>query len=716
MGKIATRDKKINFIMAFINAHKMLQLYPPNNPIPQSAVEQVFNYLNNILQEEGSACFRFSRQGIYEGDEKILEADSGDRIASFCSKIIAAGISSLVFFHGITKSELMALLTLLIKEPSEIEKEGGAAKYLEDKKVEYIKVNEIPREVHFSESGKTVPAEQAARTNEINLLDLLSSLLLKDDFNENELKLIGHLLSKPEDLRSVLYHVYSKGSSQGGNINLLEKAVLKLNELIERRLQSNEAARESLFNAISTLPPKVNSQLITSLVLSAVRKVAAKNFLESFSPDSLGNQILEAHKNEIIRIERLSLALNKIEFNPDFKQALQEKIKQGLVEMGYTADEAEVISGGEKIENIEEEVEKGGYGTAKDIQTVEVKIEAGDLEESTADLKLLNGLKLEALKYKSDEHIFRSLISMVTYVENEKVLSELENHLRYLFPSLLSEDKFSVLNEAASYLKLLIRDKKLEDFKVAFASRLHDELTKEKYIYQIFEKMTLLDKESQQFSEAFKFLSKLPRETVISTFIKILSTEEILSRRKLLISLLTELSRENPEFIGKRIDTQDSKWYLTRNLCTILGAIGKESCIPYLEEALKHPDLRVKKEAVKAISEIGGEKAANILIEEYFQADTDLKKLILKNIGNTGNKKALEILLPVAESRDFLLRDYELKLCAIESLVKIPCTESVQVLERLSKLKSLFARRKAKEIAAAARMGLQAIKAKARGE
>jgi hypothetical protein len=720
MEKTVTREVKVNLAMSLINAYKMLQIYPASNLIPQKAIEQAFIYLEEILKEEGSLYFRVSRQGIYEGNEKILDTQQNKRVAAFCAKVVSLAISSFHFSYGVSKTELTALLTLLLKEPQELEREGGPAGYLANKGIEHIKVNEIPRGVRFEETEQSIPIEKAAQTEEMNLLDILASLLLKNEFNEDELKLIGHLLTKPKDLRSVLYHVYTRGSPQGGNINLLEKVVLKLSELIEKKLEAKEVATESLIGAVATLPPKVSSELIKNLLFSAVRAVAAKEFLESFSPDELANLVIQAHKNEVARIERLSVVINNIDFRPDFKQALKDRIRQSLLEMGYSSEEATVISGGKQEEESAEIIEKGSNSSTRSIEFEETGIEAKELEDSPADLKLLNGLKFEAQKFKSDEHIFRSLLSMIVYIESEDFISELENHLRYLLPSLVSEEKFGLLSEAASFLKLLTQDKNLEDFKITFANRLNNELTKEKYVYiclsQIFEKMTFLDKDTPAFRQALDFLQKLPRETVISVLIKILSTEEMLSRRKLLIYLLTELSRNDPHLIGKRIDAEKSKWFLIRNLCTILGTIGTIECLPYLQEALKHNDLRVKKEALKAISQIPSKEAVEILLEEYSKADNELKKFILKNIGNTCRKEALQVLLPVAEAREFLLRDYEFKLSAIESLAKIPCTETLAALEKLSNLRSFFAASRARLIANAAKLALQALKTKTRSE
>ena len=52
----------------------------------------------------------------------------------------------------------------------------------------------------------------------------------------------------------------------------------------------------------------------------------------------------------------------------------------------------------------------------------------------------------------------------------------------------------------------------------------------------------------------------------------------------------------------------DDRWYLVRNTLMILGIIKEPAAVKYIEGALHHPELRVRKEAVKALESIGSEE------------------------------------------------------------------------------------------------------------
>jgi len=71
--------------------------------------------------------------------------------------------------------------------------------------------------------------------------------------------------------------------------------------------------------------------------------------------------------------------------------------------------------------------------------------------------------------------------------------------------------------------------------------------------------------------------------------------------------------------------TDDRRWYLVRNILYILGRIGKEQSLPYIQRALNHEDLRVKREAIQALGLIGGQKAIGLLVRALTDNDVRVR-------------------------------------------------------------------------------------------
>lgn len=714
MEKTLSDQKIKNMVLQLINAFKIFQIYPPHHQVTQQALDQAFSSISEILQEKGAVYLKFSRNNIVEGQSVILESQSdGERFKGFVDRVLSLGISSLMLFHGLTKTELLTFINMLNKEWSELEKEGGPTGYLSKKDVSHLKINELPKEAEFSESSEASDVTEAKKTRENEILEILSSILLKDNFSQDELRLVGHILSKPKDLRSLLYHISQKGDKKGANIELVERIVLNLDKLITRQKLFSSAEKEGLISAVTSLPIHISGKLVANLIYSSVRSIASKEFLESIAPNQIAGIILNASEKDVVRIEKLCLTIQNVDFDREFKNALVENLKLGLIERGYSAEEAEVIVGLKQTDRNQQE-ETFTSVSEQDSKTQVLKV--SDLEQTPQDIELLEDIVAEAKRFRADSHVFRSMLSLIIYADREDVLNEIRKTIKVIMPSVLENEDFELMIETVDYLKKAMNDQSMDHSKVVFSREILGEIYLEKTIYQIFEKIAGSDMNSDSQAKAIKLLKSLPREHVISALIKILSTEEMLSRRKLLISIIAEVGRENPEIIGKRISASDSKWFLVRNLCTILGLIGKPECIPYLKEASRHADIRVKKEAVKAIAAVGGREAFDAIMEISAGNDADFKRFVLKYIGCTGCREALNILLPVVEKRDFFLRDYQDKLNAIESLSKLPFPEARKALQKLSHTRSLFFRKKAKLISEAAKSALQALHSQERCE
>lgn len=76
-----------------------------------------------------------------------------------------------------------------------------------------------------------------------------------------------------------------------------------------------------------------------------------------------------------------------------------------------------------------------------------------------------------------------------------------------------------------------------------------------------------------------------------------------LSSRKLLVEVLSDLSRETTPVIVSR--ARSGPWFITRNLLIALGRRGDPLSLPYVVTALDHEEERVRREALRALARFG---------------------------------------------------------------------------------------------------------------
>ena len=105
----------------------------------------------------------------------------------------------------------------------------------------------------------------------------------------------------------------------------------------------------------------------------------------------------------------------------------------------------------------------------------------------------------------------------------------------------------------------------------------------------------------------------------------------------------------------------DERWYVVRNMVAILGELRCRECIWELEKPLYHEDVRVRKEAVRALVKMGGEQAEASLIPILEESDERLVRHAILALGLMRSTEAVPALLWHLERRDLLLNGLEVK-------------------------------------------------------
>jgi HEAT repeat protein len=106
---------------------------------------------------------------------------------------------------------------------------------------------------------------------------------------------------------------------------------------------------------------------------------------------------------------------------------------------------------------------------------------------------------------------------------------------------------------------------------------------------------------------------------------------------------------------------RDERWYVVRNMVAILGELRCADCLTELKKPLYHDDVRVRKEAVRALMKIGGEQAESALIPLLDEPEEGLLRHVVLSLGLMRSRQAVPQLLKLLERRDLLLKGLELK-------------------------------------------------------
>jgi HEAT repeat protein len=166
--------------------------------------------------------------------------------------------------------------------------------------------------------------------------------------------------------------------------------------------------------------------------------------------------------------------------------------------------------------------------------------------------------------------------------------------------------------------------------------------------------------------------------------------------RRVFCDALAEIGKNANELFTPFMD--DRRWYLVRNVVYILGRIGKEQSIPYIQRAMIHEEIRVRREAIQALGLIGGQKAIGLLVKSLTDNDVRIRCMAAINLGKVGKKAGLVPLLEVVQTKDFYKREPAEIKAFFNAIGMVGSNEAVPALQQLLERKSWFGRGKTDEI------------------
>lgn len=153
---------------------------------------------------------------------------------------------------------------------------------------------------------------------------------------------------------------------------------------------------------------------------------------------------------------------------------------------------------------------------------------------------------------------------------------------------------------------------------------------------------------------------------------------------------------------------RDERWYVARNAVAILGEIRDPAATGPMKPMLAHPDSRVRRETVRALTRIGGQNATGVLLQLLEGTDADLSQQALLSLGAMKNPAAVPALLRLLAQENGT-RGPELRRGAIKALGEIGAVEAVAPLIGILASKRFWRPGRHNELRAAAAAALGEI-------
>jgi HEAT repeat protein len=193
----------------------------------------------------------------------------------------------------------------------------------------------------------------------------------------------------------------------------------------------------------------------------------------------------------------------------------------------------------------------------------------------------------------------------------------------------------------------------------------------------------------------------------VPNLIQLLGEVEDRRQRRLLCEILAENGKDNVDTLGEALE--DSRWYLVRNLAMILGMTKDPSAIKHLEKPLRHHDIRVRRETVRALDAIRTEDTKKLFLSVLDDNDLTVRVISLKALRRFKDPDLFEALKKNASREELRKKPFTEKKELLETLAALGGENAFPILSDLFKKGWLIEKDDVSEMRAAAAYGLGLI-------
>jgi HEAT repeat protein len=284
------------------------------------------------------------------------------------------------------------------------------------------------------------------------------------------------------------------------------------------------------------------------------------------------------------------------------------------------------------------------------------------------------------------------LFEILVLEKEQESYQDVVNTLIKVLDSFLALSEFVRATDLLRRAYILLKTYDLQDWQVEKIGEILLKAGEEARVARIGK---FLEREEVRLDEVNAYLSLLQKNS-IQPLVKLLGELKNSKARRVFCDALSEIGKNAIELFIPFMD--DRRWFLVRNIVYILGRIGKEESLPYIQKAFNHEENRVRREAIQALGLIGGQKTVGLLVKALTDEDVRIRCMAAINLGKAGKKTGLIPLVEIVQSKDFYKREpVEIK-AFFNGIGMAGSDEVVPVLQDLLERKSWFSRGKTDEI------------------
>jgi HEAT repeat protein len=193
-------------------------------------------------------------------------------------------------------------------------------------------------------------------------------------------------------------------------------------------------------------------------------------------------------------------------------------------------------------------------------------------------------------------------------------------------------------------------------------------------------------------------------DRAVSEMIQVLGELQDRKSRRFLCEMLAETGKRNIATLACAVD--DERWFLVRNIVMIMGMTKEPVAVRYLEKTLRHHDVRVRRETIRALDSIGAPGTGNLLLASLKDTDLTVRMAALKSLRRMKDPAAFDALRGQLSRDELKKKPFGEKKELFETAAVLGEEKAFPLLSELFRKGGLFEKDDITEIRACAAYGL----------
>ena len=664
-----------------ISAIRAVKLYPPNNPVYSQSVKKSYEALDHFL--ETTPAYHVGVQKTYFSYLNTPFGKDTQLNRAIAQDLFAKGIREIIFGNGVTEDELLEFYRALALSLEEMAMKSGIASILWEKSTSHIRVVEAGLDEVITAKAAGV-SEGSARAGMSSGAPAPDAVKKDAQFSRRTL-VLGDLMTDPARFGAGMIERAIQTRAKNESV---EDRLFTLYQDAGRKIQENhpgqsDALFEGLAKSVMSLELPYRDSLVAGRLyvgLDSETVSEQKDEFEEQVPDEI-HEILAGRFSNAWNVKQVAELLKKSSSKKTVSQPPAPKALADLEVVPISQDTIEIAR------NMAE------Y-TAEEMEAIKIMGQVGMESDIT-------------------EAAVRTLIFLLTLVKNPRRSAMEEKDLNFFSGAVRQlEDMLSYVLVKKDYdLATLIARAFHMPLDPAFKPRMEEAVKKtssKTIINATLSDLKGYSKGSPEYQSAYGYLSSLEQEAT-GVLLELLAEENDRSTRIFFLDLVKDLGKNQLTLLGEYLS--DARWYVVRNIVSILGESHADQALAYLYKVMNHKDARIRQEVVKGLITIGGKKSAGLLAKFLKDRDVDTQMMAVRGFAEIKGIDSEEVrpLVAFLRERSLNKKEQAITLEAIKALGVIGGPGEAEFLKGYTRIRWWRSRKLQKELRTAALGAMEKI-------